>query len=134
MGHVTTRLRIAAWDEQPIAKFDDGSKITRASVTLSEPADGLDGGSVESLMFYRPDGTSHYVNVMRLTATLEGRSGSFVLSGEGDYDGTTASGTSVILPDTATGDLAGISGTCTSTSTHRDYPYMPLDLTYELAG
>ena len=134
MGHLTTRLRIAAWDEKPIAEFADGSKITRASVTLSEPADGLDSGSVESVMFYRPDGTSRYVNVMRLTGTLDGRSGSFVLSGDGDYDGTTASGTSAIVAGRATGDLAGISVTCTSTSTHADYPYMPLVLTYELAN
>lgn len=132
MRHLTTRLRIAAWDEQPIAEFDDGSKITRASVTLSEPADGLEGGSVESVMFYRPDGTSRYVNVMRLSATLDGRSGTFVLSGDGDYDGTTASGTSAIVPDATTGELAGITGTCTSTSTHADYPYMPLELSYEL--
>ena len=133
MGHITTRLRIAAWDEKPIAEFDDGSRITRASVILSDPADGLESGSVESVMFYRPDGTSHYVNVMRLTGTLDGRSGSFVLSGEGDYDGTTASGTSVIVAGSATDDLAGLSGTCTSTSTHADYPFMPLVLAYELA-
>ena len=133
MRHLTTRLRIAAWDEKPIVEFDDGSKITRASVTLSEPAGGLETGSVDSVMFYRPDGTSHYVNVMRLTGTLDGRSGSFVLSGDGDYDGTTASGTSALVAGSATGDLAGISVTCTSTSTHADYPYMPLVLTYQLA-
>ena len=132
MGHIATRLRIAAWDEQPVAELDDGSKITRASISLSEPADGLESGTVESVMFYRPDGTSHYVNVMRLTATLDGRSGSFVLSGEGEFDGTTASGASDIVAGSATGDLVGISGTCTSSSTHADYPYMPLELHYEL--
>jgi hypothetical protein len=134
MKRVTTRLRIAAWDEQPISEFDDGSKITRAHVSLSEPAEGLEGGSVESVMFYRPDGTSHYVSVMRLSATLDGRSGTFILSGEGDFDGTTASGTSTIVEGSATAGLTGIAGTCTSTSTHADYPYMPLDLTYQLPG
>ena len=53
MRHLTTRLRIAAWDEKPIVEFDDGSKITRASVALSEPAGGgLETGSVDSVMFY----------------------------------------------------------------------------------
>jgi len=132
VGHIATRLRIAAWDEQPVAELDDGSKITRASISLSEPADGLESGTVESVMFYRPDGTSHYVNVMRLTATLDGRSGSFVLSGEGEFDGTTASGASDIVAGSSTGDLVGISGACTSSSTHADYPYMPLELHYEL--
>ena len=30
------------------------------------------------------------------------------------------------------GELAGISGTAESVSTHADYPYMPLTLEYEL--
>ena len=40
MRHIATRLRIAEWDGTPIDEFDDGSKITRARITLSEPADG----------------------------------------------------------------------------------------------
>jgi hypothetical protein len=48
MRHIATRLRIAAGDEIPIAEFDDGSKITRASISLSEPAEGLESGGVES--------------------------------------------------------------------------------------
>lgn len=40
MTTLTTRLRIAAWGEKPVARFDDGSKITRATVDLrTEPTD-----------------------------------------------------------------------------------------------
>ena len=133
MATLTTRLKIASWDEVPAGEFDDGSKITRAAVTLAEGADGLTGGMSQSVMYYRPDGTSRYVTVMRLTGALDGRAGSFVVAGQGDYDGTTASSTSQIVPGSGTGDLAGISGTCTSASTHADYPFMPLTLTYQLA-
>ena len=134
MGSITTRLRIAAWEENPVAEFDDGSKITRASVTLSDGVDGLEAGTIESVMYYRPDGTSHYVNVTRLTAVLDGRSGSVVLAGDGAYDGMTASGSASVVPDSATGSLVGITGTCTSTSTQADYPFMPLALEYDFSG
>ena len=132
MTTLTTRLRIGSWDEAPTREFDDGGKVTRATVALAEGSDGLDAGTFESIMYYRPDGTSRYVTVMQLTGTLDGRSGSLVLTGEGDYDGTTASGTFEIVPGSGTEHLAGITGTCRSASTHADYPYMPLSLTYDL--
>jgi hypothetical protein len=132
MKTVETRLKIAAWDEKPVSEFDDGSKITRASVTLTEGTEGLSSGSFESVMYYRPDGTTHYVMIMRLAARLDGRSGEFTVAGDGAYNGTTASSVTTILGASATGDLVGISGTCTSESTHADYPFMPLVLSYEI--
>ena len=43
-------------------------------------------------MYYAPDGTSTYVTMMQIDATLDGKAGSFVLTGSGTYDGTTAAG------------------------------------------
>ena len=132
MATVTTRLRIAGWDENSVAEFDDGSKITRATVELTDGADGLECGRFESVMYYRPDGTSTYVNVMRLTATLDGRSGSFVLTGDGTYDGTTASGcprSCRDLPPVTSLDSPDPSAARPPTA---DYPFMPLILDYDL--
>jgi hypothetical protein len=126
-------MRIASWDESPVEEFGDGSKLTRALVQLSDGKDALESGSSTMLAYYRPDGTSSYVTMMRLTANLDGRAGSFALRGEGDYDGTTASGRMTVVPGSGTGGLSGISGSCESVSTHADYPFMPLKLTYELA-
>jgi hypothetical protein len=130
---LTTKMRIASWDETPVEEFDHGGKLTRALVRLSDGADGLASGSMGMLAYYRPDGTSSFVTVMRLTGILDGRAGSFVLRGEGAFDGTTASGRMTIVAGSGTGGLAGISGTCESVSTHANYPYMPLTLAYELA-
>jgi hypothetical protein len=69
---------------------------------------------------------------MHLSATLDGRAGSFVATGEGSFDGTTAAGTSSIVAGSGTGGLAGIAGTVTSASTHADYPHMPLTIDYQL--
>jgi hypothetical protein len=126
-----TKLEICSWDEQAYRELADGRKFTRAEVTL-KGADGIESAGYEGLMFYAADGTSSYVTMMQITGTLEGRSGSFVLTGSGTYDGTTATGESRIVPGSGTDGLTGITGTASSTSTHADYPFMPLALHYDL--
>ena len=129
---IRTRLRIDDWAESVIEEFAGGSKVTRAQVRLRDGADGLESGSASMLAYYRPDGTSEYVMLLYLSARLDGRTGTFALRGSGGFDGTTASGKMSIVPDSGTGGLAGISGTGTNESTHADYPFMPLTLSYQL--
>jgi hypothetical protein len=134
-----TRLDIKSWDENPYRELPDGTKFARAEVTLAAGADEADAagadtalteGSFEALLYYKADGTSTYVTLMSLTGTVEGRSGRLVLAGDGGYDGKTARMRGDVIE--ATGDLAGLTGTVVSESTHEDYPHMPLTLTYEL--
>lgn len=126
------KLKIESWDEKPYRELREGSKLTRADIVLSGPDDGLTSATSEALMFYRADGTSSYVTVMHITGTLDGRAGSFVLQGHGTYDGTTARGQSHVVEGSGTGELAGLSGTAESVSTHDDYPFMPLTLKYDI--
>jgi len=130
---VETKLKIVSWDEKPYRELEDGRKLTRAEVVLDGTGDGIASALFDALMFYRADGTSSYVTLMQITGTLGGRSGSFMLRGDGVFDGTTAAGTSSVLPGSGTGELTGISGTLSSSSTHADYPHMPVTLTYDLA-
>ena len=133
MTTIDIRLAIKSWDEKPYRELPDGTKYARAEVTLAGTGTGgdtLSDGAFESLLYYRADGTGTYVALMSLTASLGGRSGGIVLAGEGTYDGTTAAMSVRVVE--ATGDLAGLTGTATSTSTHADYPQMPLVLTYDL--
>lgn len=128
---IATKFKILSWDEKPYREHPDGSKFTRAEVTLRDEESPADA-TFESLMYYRPDGTTSYVTLMRIEGTFDGRTGGFVLRGDGTFDGTTASGESVVVAGSGTGDLAGITGTARSSSTHDDYPYMPLTFTYDL--
>jgi hypothetical protein len=125
-----TKLKILSWDEKPYRELPDGSKFARAEVALA--GDVLTSGTFEALLHYRPDGTSTYVALMQLSGTLDGRTGDFVLRGEGHYDGTTARGEMTVIPGSGTGGFAGIAGRGESVSTHADYPYMPLVLSYDL--
>ncbi|OLB64269.1 MAG: hypothetical protein AUI10_11800 [Actinobacteria bacterium 13_2_20CM_2_72_6] len=125
-----TRLEIRSWDEKPYRELADGRKFNRADVVLA--GDPLADCTFEALMFYRPDGTSTYVTFMYITGALDGRSGSFVLQGEGTYDGTTARSRYTVVEGSGTGELAGLRGTAESASTHEDYPHMPLTLNYDI--
>ena len=125
-----TTIKIDTWDEKPTQEYDDGTKVAHAVVTLTDGNDGLRSGLLESVLYYRSDGTSEYVGVIHLDAELGGKTGSFTAIGEGTYDGTTASSTMRIVE--GTGDLAGITGTVSSSSTQADYPNMPLVIEYQL--
>ena len=129
---VESKLKIESWDEKPYRELDDGSKLSRADVMLTGSDDGLTSATFESLLFYRADGTSSFVTLMRVTGTLDGRSGSFVLQGQGTYDGTTARVESAVVDHSGTDGLAGLRGSAESVSTHADYPYMPLTLRYDI--
>jgi hypothetical protein len=125
-----TTIKIDSWHEKPSEEYDDGTKLAHAVVKLTEGNDGLRTGHLESVLYYGADGTSSYVGVLRLDAELDGRSGSFTALGHGEYDGTTASSTMPIIE--GTGELDGITGSVSSSSTHADYPNMPLVIEYTL--
>lgn len=128
---LTTRILIDDWNESATRDFDDGTKTAHAVVRLGEGQDGLTSGHMESVLYYRPDGSSAYVTVLRVEGELDGRRGAFVAVGDGEYDGTTASGSMRIV--SGTGDLKAITGTVSGDSTHDDYPHMPLVIEYDFA-
>lgn len=131
--HLETRLEIKSWDEQPYRELDQTGKFTRADVELSASAGGLEAEAFfESLMCYPGDGTASFVSLMHIAGRIGDRAGSFTLQGSGTYDGTTARSELTVIPNSGTGELTGISGTAISSSTHADYPYMPLSLDYDL--
>lgn len=130
MAHIKTTLKIENWDERTVEELPGGGSVKQAEVTLGAGPDGLGPATMRSLLHYAADGTSTYVSVSHISGTLDGRSGSLVLLGEGTYDGTTARGRDRVVE--GTGELAGLTGSATSESTAADYPDMPLVLDYEL--
>ena len=130
---VDTRLKIVTWNEVVLESFEDASRLARADVELSDGADTLSSGVVHSIMFYRADGTSTYSTVMRLEASLEGRTGSFVVIGEGTFDGTTAIGRFHSIEGSGTALLRDLRCGIESIATHADYPFMPMSMTYHWA-
>src|SRR5262249_60611133 len=82
---VKATFKITSWNENPIHASDGLPKLTRASVTQSFEGDITGQGIVEYLMSYRDDGSATYAGILRVVGAMSGRSGSFVLVGEGSY-------------------------------------------------
>ena len=92
----------------------EGSTLGRMSLTKQLQGD-LTGTSKGEMLTAMTDtkGSAGYVAIERVSGTLQGRSGTFVLQ----HIGTMARGeqqmTIKVVPDSATGQLAGLSGTMT---------------------
>ncbi|WP_093802482.1 DUF3224 domain-containing protein [Streptomyces sp. Wb2n-11] len=99
------------WDEKPPYSDEEGTQLSKVVVTKTFTGD-IQGTSVTELikaMTSEPT-SAGYVAVERLTGTVHGRKGTFVLQhsaistrGEGDLN-------IVIVPDSGTGELSTISG------------------------
>lgn len=64
----------------------------------------------EMLTASTPSGSAVYVALERVTGTLEGRRGSFVLVHHGTMTRDTQELTITVVPDSADGELAGLTG------------------------
>jgi uncharacterized protein (TIGR02246 family) len=97
---------------QPAYDTTDGVSLGRIAVakTFQGPLEGT--STVEMLTGMSPvKGSGAYVAIERFTGKLDGRAGSFVMSHVGTMTRGEAQLTVLIVPDTGTGELAGIAGT-----------------------
>ena len=95
----------AAYDEQA-----EGPALSRIHVVESFSGDIEGNGVVEFLQAARADGSASFVGIERVTGTVAGRSGTFLLQDAGTVDGNIVSGDWFVIPGSGTGDLAGLRG------------------------
>ncbi|MFI5231612.1 MAG: DUF3224 domain-containing protein [Gemmatimonadales bacterium] len=125
------RFAIKGWDEKPYSEGQDLPKMTKASVTKSFTGDVAGEGHVEYLMMYRADGTATFVGLERITGTVAGKTGSFVLQRTGVFENGAAKESYSVVAGSATGELRGLRGEGTSSVGHgSEHPFV---LSYEFA-
>lgn len=129
-NHAKGIARTKNWDEKPYEEGQGGSKFTRATVTQSFEGDIAGEGAVEYLMFYPNAQSANYVGLQKITGTIGGKSGSFVLQLSGSYDGSVARGEWFVLPGSGTGELKNLRGTGGFYAPHGSEEQYTLD--YEL--
>jgi Protein of unknown function (DUF3224) len=95
----------AAYDEPA-----DGPVLTRIHVEESFSGDIAGEGVVEFLQAARADGSATFVGIERVTGTLGGRTGTFLLQDAGTVQGSIVSGDWFVVPGSGTGQLAGLRG------------------------
>lgn len=103
----TFDVRIAPLD----LHFDGGDKLGRMSIDKTFHG-GLEATSQGEMLTAATDteGSAVYVAIERVTGTLHGKDGSFVLHHRGIMTRGTAELVVTIAPDSGTGELEGISG------------------------
>ena len=131
MQTANARFAIKGWDEKPYSEGEGQPKLTRASVTKAYTGDIEGDGHTEYLMMYRADGSAAFVGLERVTARIDGKSGTFVLERTGVYEGGQAKEAYSVIAGSATGELQGMRGEGNSSVGHgMEHPFA---LRYELA-
>ena len=89
----------------------EGSKLGRMAIEKQFQGD-LEAVSKGEMLSAMTDvkGSAGYVALERVTGTLGGRSGSFVLQHSGTMTRGQAQLSVTVVPDSATGELAGLAG------------------------
>ena len=115
---------------QPITDADEAS-LGRMSIAKQFSGD-LDGSSKGQMLAAGTSvkGSAGYVAMERVTATLAGRRGSFVLQHSASMNRGTPEMHITVVPDSGTDELAGLSGQMTIVITDGKHAY---DFAYELA-
>ena len=103
-------FQITGWDEKTYQEIGGGAKLTNAKVTQSYSG-AIDGTStIEYLMSYTVQGTANFVGLERVSATVEGKSGTFVLQHAGSFSEGKARSSWSIVPGSGTEGLANLRG------------------------
>lgn len=102
-----------SWEEHNYLEPTDGPPLIRADVERAFHGD-VEGKGEAILLCCRPDeGHAGYVATEHITAELEGRSGTFVVQFGASMGAKEPQSIGFVVPGSGTGDLKGLSGTCT---------------------
>ncbi len=103
-------------DLRPLDVYNDDpeAKIGRLSIDKTFAGDLVGGSRGEMLSGGSPaDGSAGYVAMERVTGTLAGRSGGFLLQHSATMTPEAQSATITVVPGSGSGDLAGLEGAMT---------------------
>ncbi len=110
-------FQVTGWDEKPYSEESEGSKLTKAQVTQTYTGSIEGSSQVEYLMAHNSDKSAVFVGMEKVTASINGKSGSFVIQHNGKFEGGVASSNYIIVTGSGQGELAGIEGTGSFEST-----------------
>jgi hypothetical protein len=107
--HATATISVQSHESEP---YDETLDPVLMELRLAETFRGdIEGDStVRALQARGADGAISQVSLQRFRGKLGGRSGSFVLQGEGTVAAGRVKATWFVVPGSGTGDLAGLRG------------------------
>ena len=114
MQRATGSFEVKIVPQKPDNPVEEASGLTRMTIDKQFQGDleATSKGEMLSLLD-RSVGSGGYVAMERVTGTLHGRSGSFALQHNATMTRGVPDLSVVVVPDSGTGELTGISGTMT---------------------
>jgi hypothetical protein len=110
-------VTVTSWEETQDDAPDGQPPLAQAAFGLTYTGDLVGESSTRVLLVYtggnpaQPETlVSDYLGLERVTGTLDGRAGSFVIAHQGRHEGGVARTKGRIVADSATGEFAGLSG------------------------
>jgi Protein of unknown function (DUF3224) len=88
----------------------EGPALSRIHVEEEFSGDIEGTGVVEFLQAQVSDAAASFVGIERVSGSVGGRAGTFLLQDQGTLRGTTVSGDWFVVPGSGTGELAGLRG------------------------
>jgi hypothetical protein len=114
MNHAHGTFEVKMTPRKPDNKEAESANLGRMSIDkkFSGDLDAISQGEMLSAMT-EVKGSAGYVAMERVSGTLQGRSGSFVLQHTGTMTRGTPALTATVVPDSGTAQLAGLAGAMT---------------------
>jgi len=112
MTTASGRFDLTRWDEET---YSDEGGVRLVAVSNAKTFEGgISGTSTTRLLqALAKEGSAAYVGIELVAATVGGRTGTFVLQHSAVGSAAVGSMTVAVVPDSGTGELAGISGDLT---------------------
>lgn len=108
--HATGLISVKTYEPQPYDQLPDGPDVVEINVTETFSGDIEGDGVARFLQAAREDGSASFVGIERVTGSIAGRQGSFLLQDAGTLEGTTVKGEWFVIPGSGTGELSGLRG------------------------
>jgi hypothetical protein len=104
------RIEVKSYEPQTYEEVEEGPNLVEISVIETFSGDIEGEGVARFLQAVRKDGSASFVGVERVTGSVGGRHGSFLLQDAGTLEGNTVKGDWFVVPGSGTGELAGLRG------------------------
>jgi Protein of unknown function (DUF3224) len=106
--HATGKITVRTYEPTPYDQPAEGPVLSRIHVEEEFTGDIEGTGVVEFLQAQVSAVTASFVGLERMSGSVGGRSGRFVLQDQGMLRGTTVSGEWFVVPGSGTGELLGV--------------------------
>ena len=108
--HATGTIDVTTYEPTPFDQPAEGPALVRIHVVETFSGDIEGQGVAVFLQTVRSVGEASFVGVERVTGSVGGRTGTFVLQDQGTLIGANVTGTWHVVPGSGTGELSGLRG------------------------